>query len=348
MRVDARVHFSGPAPYRAMSAALLWRTSADVALRRLRHGPACPEWNLAAELATELSRRQLLAAFEMPDLNDARSYLESLAIYSSALSRVSFADIHQDIFNGTWVTPAHPDSHRTLFFLHGGGYAFYPRNYYNNLAAMIALSADSRMFALDYRLAPEHRFPCQLTDATNAYLWLLDSGIDPGQLVVLGDSAGGNLALALLLSLRDSKLPLPALAVCLSPAIDFEGKGIGAPPSSQLDWITQEMAMQWADWFCSPEQRCDPLVSPLNADMQGLPPIYIQAGGAEILLPSIKLLVQRAHEQGADVVLETWRSMNHDFQAFGYDVPQSAEAIRRIGAVIASHISRIKNQPTAI
>ncbi len=331
-----------------MSAALLCRTTADVVLRRLRHGPACPEWNLAAELATELSRRQLLTAFDMPDLNNARSYLETLAIYSSALPKVSFTDVSQDKFKGAWITPRNPDFSQTILFLHGGGYAFYPKNYYNNLGAMIALSAESRIFALDYRLAPEHRFPSQLTDATNAYLWLLESGVDPSQLVVLGDSAGGNLTLALLLSLRDSKLPLPALAVCLSPATDFEGKGIGAPPSSELDWITQKMAMKWADWFCSPEQRCDPLVSPLNANLRGLPPIYIQAGGAEILLPSIELFVQRAREQGADVVLETWPSMNHDFQAFGYDVPQSAEAIRRIGAVIASRIPRIQKQPTVI
>ncbi|HVJ05726.1 MAG TPA: alpha/beta hydrolase [Candidatus Saccharimonadales bacterium] len=338
MQLDSRVHFSGSAPYRAKSALLLCRTIADVALRRLRNGPLCPEWNFAAELATEISRKQLLAAFAMPDIKQARTYLDSIAVYSSALSKVGIAEISLDKFKGTWITPPNPAPNQTILFLHGGGYAFYPRNYYNNLCAMIALSARTRMFALDYRLAPEHRFPAQLADATNAYFWLLETGVNPRELVVIGDSAGGNLALSLLLSLRDSKLPLPALAICLSPATDFEGKGLGAPPSSEIDWITQHMAMKWADWFCPQKQRCDPRVSPLNADLQGLPPIYIQAGGAEILLPSIQLFAERAREQKADVILETWPSMNHDFQAFGYDVPQSAEAIRRIGAVIASHI----------
>ncbi len=344
-----RLQFSGPAQSRAMSGAMLCRAAADVALRRLLHGPLCPAWNLAAELATEISKRQLLTAFAMPDIKQARIYLDSLAIYSSALSKVSIEDIALDKFKGTWITPPNSAPDQTILFLHGGGYAFYPKNYYNNLCAMIALSAGLRMFALDYRLAPEHRFPAQLTDATNAYFWLLENGVNPRQLIVIGDSAGGNLTLSLLLYLRDSKLPLPALAICLSPATDFEGKGLGAPPSSELDWITQHMASKWADWFCSQEQRCDPLVSPLNADLRGLSPIYMQAGGAEILLPSIQLFAERAREQKADVVLETWPSMNHDFQAFGYDVPQSAEAIRRIGAVIASHIPRrTENQPTAI
>ena len=100
------------------------------------------------------------------------------------------------------------------------------------------------------------------------------------------------------------------------------------------------MAMTMGRLVLYAEQRSNPLVSPVNADLRGLPPIYIQAGGAEILLPEHSRFVQRAKEQGADVDLETWPAMNHDFQAFGYDVPQSAEAIRRIGEVVASHILR--------
>jgi acetyl esterase/lipase len=202
---------------------------------------------------------------------------------------------------------------------------------------MVALSAKSRLFALDYRLAPEYKFPAQLTDASNAYKWLLSQGVDPAQLVVIGDSAGGNLTLALILSLRDSSLPLPALAICLSPATDFGGD---APAESEFDWITPRMAMQWASWFCSQDECSNPLVSPVNADLRGLPPIYIQAGGGEILLPRIQRFVDRAREQGADVALEVWPAMNHDFTMFGYDVPQSAEAIKRIGEVIGSRIPR--------
>jgi acetyl esterase/lipase len=336
--MNVRLQFSGPARYRTKSAALLFRAAVEVWLRRLRNGPRCALWNFAAEISTEIAQRQLLTAFRMRDVKEARSYLDAVAVHSSALRQVGIRNVVQGNFKGNWVTPKDQDSGVTILYLHGGGYAFYPRGFYNNLAAMIAFSARAKLFAVDYRLSPEHKFPSQIEDAISAYRWLLSEGVDPRRLVVAGDSAGGNLTLALLLSLRDSKLPLPTLAICLSPATDFETNGAGAPGSSEYDWITQEMAMTWADWFCTPEQRSNPLVSPVNADLRGLPPMYIQAGGAEILLPSIQLFVQRAKAQGADVVLETWPAMNHDFQAFGEDVPQSAEAIRRIGEVVASRI----------
>jgi acetyl esterase/lipase len=346
--MNIRLQFSGPARYRAKSAALLCRTISDVFLRRLRKGPQCASWNLAAEVGTEVMRRQLLAAFEMQDVQEARRYLDSIGVRSRALSKVSVTSVAGENFKGSWVVPKDIAPEVTIFYLHGGGYSFYPKSFYDNLAAMIALSAKAKIFALDYRLSPEYRYPAQLEDAWNAYRWLLSGETDPRQLVVVGDSAGGNLTLALLLWLRDSRLPLPALAVCLSPATDFGGDDTGAPVSSEHDWITQPMALQWADWFCRPEQRSDPLVSPVNADLRGLPPIYVQAGGAEILLASIELFVRRGKEQGADVVLESWPAMNHDFQAFGDDVPQSAAAIRRIGEVIAAHMLRKNARGAAI
>jgi len=337
--MNARLQFSGPARYWAMSAAIVCGATAEVSLRRMRFGPRCASWNFAMEVGTEIMKRQLRAAFEMADAVQARSYLDSIALYSSELSKVSTAKVIRNNLKGTWFTPRNADSGLTILYLHGGGYSFYPRSFYDNLSALIALSAGSRLFAAEYRLTPEHRFPAQLEDATAAYEWLLGEGVEAERLIVLGDSAGGNLTLALLLSLRGSKLPPPALAICLSPATDFGEPDAAAPVDPDCDWITMEMALQWADWFCSPGERGDPLVSPVNADLRGLPPIYIQAGGAEILLPGIAEFVRRARQQGADVTLETWPEMNHDFQAFGNDVPQSAEAIRRIGEVIAMRLA---------
>ncbi|MGD0507572.1 MAG: alpha/beta hydrolase fold domain-containing protein [Terriglobales bacterium] len=147
----------------------------------------------------------------------------------------------------------------------------------------------------------------------------------------------------MLLAARESKLPLPALAIALSPPTDFEtdlaGKG-------EFDWIERPMLEQWADWFCDSAERRNPLVSPLWADLRGLPPIYLQAGRAEILYASIRAFADRAQEQGADVVLETWEDMNHDFQMFGLDSPQSAEALRRIGQVIDVRVRGQKKMET--
>ncbi len=314
-------------------------------MRRLLKGPRSPSWNLAAELITEILKKQLLAAFEMHDVKDARSYLDSLVVDSGALAKVNVSKEVLGTFRGSWFVPKVDQSDHVILFLHGGGYAFYPRGFYDNWSAVLALSTKANVFTLDYRLTPEYRFPAQRIDATAAYSWLLQSGLAPSNLVVLGDSAGGNLTLSLLLFLREAQIPLPALGVCLSPATNFGLDALEKATAPDLDWITPQMAMRWADWFCCEDERCLPLVSPLFADLKGLPPLYIQAGGAEILLPSIESFVAEAKRQAADVSLDVWPEMNHDFQAFGYDVPQSAEALHRISEVIAGRLSA-SNQTT--
>jgi monoterpene epsilon-lactone hydrolase len=128
------------------------------------------------------------------------------------------------------------------------------------------------------------------------------------------------------------KLPLPSLAVALSPATDFTIQ----PLTDNCDWVEPRMLERWAGWFCDSAQNCDPLVSPALADLRGLPPIYIQAGRCEVLYDSIRAFADVAKHQGVEVILEAWDDMNHDFQLFGPDAPQSAEALRRIGEVIST------------
>ena len=115
------------------------------------------------------------------------------------------------------------------------------------------------------------------------------------------------------------------MAVALSPPTDFDPDHIG---KGDFDWIEKRMLERWADWFCDSTERRNPLVSPVCADLRGLPPIYIQAGRAEVLYPSIQVFADYAQKQGADVVLEAWDDMNHDFQMFGADSPQSAQALQ--------------------
>ncbi|HYW38661.1 MAG TPA: alpha/beta hydrolase [Terriglobales bacterium] len=340
--MTARIHFRGPPRYRLRSAAELSQSVLEVSARRALKGPRLPGWNWFVELATEVLRRQTLAALRMADVKEARRYLDSTVISSPALSEISITPVVQEKFRGSWFAGKSTEPRVSVLYFHGGGYSFYPQAY-TNFIALITLAAKSRTFALDYRLSPEHRFPAQLEDALNAYRWLLEDGADPDRLIFAGDSAGGHLTLALLLASRESKLPLPALAVALSPPTDFEtaltGKG-------EFDWIDKPMLDQWADWFCDSAERRNPLVSPLWADLRGLPLIYIQAGRAEILYASIQAFADRAQKQGADVVLETWEDMTHDFQMFGLDSPQSAEALRRIGQVIEVRVRGQKNMET--
>ncbi len=333
----ARIHFAGPIQYRVRSAAEIGQSILKVSARRMLKGPRQPSWSWLVELNTEILKNQVTTAFTMRDVGEARSYLDSVVISSPALSGVDITPIVQEKFRGSWFTQKNAEAPVTVLYFHGGGYSFYPRAY-ANFIALITLAAKSRTFALDYRLSPEHRFPAQLEDALNAYRWLLETGIEPDKMIVAGDSAGGHLALTLLLAARDSKLPLPGLVIAFSPATDFENASAGIVHNQESDWIDRQMFKRWADWFCDSSQRRQPLVSPLWADLRGLPPIYIQAGDCEILYDSIQSFTDRARSQGAEIVLETWKGMNHVFQMFGPDVPQSAEALRRIEQVIDSRV----------
>ena len=338
--MTARIKFRGPLRSRLRNAAGLAQSIFEVSARRALKGPRLPSWSWYVEVAAELAHRQTVAAFQMADVREARRFLDSVTIRMPELSRVNITPFVRDNFSGSWfgnkIDEGLPERERvTMLYLHGGGYSFYPQSY-ANFIALITQAAKSRTFALDYRLSPEHRFPAQLEDAVHAYRWLLETGVDREHLIVGGDSAGGNLALALLLAVREAKLPLPALMVALSPPTDFEVEFLETELSGNPahDWIDRKMLERWANWFCDEAARQNPLVSPIRADLRGLPPIYIQAGRAEILYPSIQTFVDRAKHQGADVALETWDEMTHDFQIFGPDSPQSAEALKRIGQVI--------------
>jgi epsilon-lactone hydrolase len=343
--MSAKIHFCGPARYRLRSEAELIESIVEVFVRRMLKGPRRPNWNWFVEVATSMAKKQVNTALKMPDVKEARRYLDSVVFSSPALSEVNITSFVDEKFRGSWFSRKNAESPVTVLYFHGGGYSFYPQAY-TSFIAQITLAANSRTFALDYRLSPEHRFPAQLDDALNAYQWLLESGsgTDPDHLILAGDSAGGNLTLAVLLQARDLKLPLPALAIALSPPTNFDSDIV----SNDFDWIDKPAFLRWRNWFCDPAQCRNPLVSPLWADLRNLPPIYIQAGSAEILYHSIRAFAEHGKNQGADVVLESWEDMNHNFQIFGHDAPQSADALRRIGQVVDARVrGRAKKETTS-
>jgi acetyl esterase/lipase len=218
-----------------------------------------------------------------------------------------------------------------VLYFHGGGYVFYTKAH-DNLMASVAQAMQARLLALDYRLAPEQPYPGQLEDALAAYRWLLAQGCAPGQLFIAGDSAGGNLVLSFLLGLREAGLPQPALAVGLCPWTNLEVPDSSLTTNAAYDWIEGPMAVKCAAWFYGNADPADPKVSPAYADLRGLAPIYLQAGGREVLHDMIVDFVRRAREQGADVTLDIWENMNHDFQAYGDLIAESREAHARIRA----------------
>ncbi len=173
----AGLRLTGPARYRIRSLAQVVQSAASVSICRTLARPARRECNWHWEVRTQLLRRQLATAFSLPDVNEARRYLDTIVMESPALAQVRVEPVAAPV-RGSWFFPPVMLPGRMLLFLHGGGYSFYPRAY-SGLISAIALAAKSRTFALDYRLSPEHRFPAQLDDTSNAYLWLLSQSADP-------------------------------------------------------------------------------------------------------------------------------------------------------------------------
>lgn len=329
---------TGRLAYRLRSLATLnWAFGATTA-RRLLRGPLHPGWTADFETTMRFLRAQAEFADRLPDVHAAREYEDSLLFYSPALEQVDVEVVTTPV-RGRWFRPLTVKQDAVVFYLHGGGFAFASRAH-DVIAALLAGAVEAPLFALDYRLAPEYVFPAQIEDAVAGYRWLLAQGVAPRRIVVAGDSAGGNLALALLLALRDSREPLPAAAVCIAPWTDLANPGASMSANDRFDWISKRMADRWAGWYAGGTGVDDPRVSPARADLRGLPPIYVQAGEAEILYDMLVAFAQRGREQGADVRLDVWPGMTHDFQSLGDLIPESRDALTRIRRFSAEQIAR--------
>jgi acetyl esterase/lipase len=225
-----------------------------------------------------------------------------------------------------------------ILYLHGGGYAIGSIETHRDLIARLCRASRASALALEYRLAPEHKFPAQLEDALCAYQWLLDENIDPRRIVIAGDSAGGCLAISTLLKLRDVGHPLPAAGVALSPWIDPEITGSTVDVNERYDYLGRRVLSQYVKRWLDPTQLKNPLAAPLNADLSGLPPLLIQVGSAEVLLDDSRRIAERAKAAGVDVTLRVWEDMIHVWHLFAFMAPQGVAAIEEIGAFIREHV----------
>jgi epsilon-lactone hydrolase len=205
------------------------------------------------------------------------------------------------------------DSQTTVIHFHGGGYCVGSANTPRSWAAHLSAATGCRVVLPEYRLAPEHPHPAALEDA-RAVLKALSGELTPGSVVISGDSAGGGLALALVLSLRDEGRKVPAGCILLSAWLDL-GRDRRAVP----DLVRQDLILSpaWLDAcaraYAAPSAWADPSVSPLHATHSGLPPLLIQAGTSELLAPDAELLAASASAAGVDVTYTRWPRMWHDF-----------------------------------
>jgi len=270
------------------------------------------------------------------DVAKERAGLEALAARFKSSINPQCTPVVADSVPAEWVVPPGVLTERVILYLHGGGYNSGSINSHRSLAADIANTAQARALIIDYRLAPENPFPAAVQDATSAYRWLLANNVAPEHIVVAGDSAGGGLALAMLVALRDAGEPLPAAVVCLSPWTDLAAAGESWSAKANIDLMLDPgSVLKSAQLYLGDADPRTPLASPLYAGLRGLPPLLIQVGTDEILLSDSTRLAERAQAAGVAVTLEVWEGMQHVWQFVAGILPEGRQAIDRIGEFIS-------------
>jgi epsilon-lactone hydrolase len=255
------------------------------------------------------------------------------------------ADIKQEKVNAggvpaEWISAPNASADRAVLYLHGGGYVIGSINTHRDLMARISRASGFRVLGIDYRLAPEHPFPAAVEDAVAAYRWLLAQGLQPSRIAVAGDSAGGGLAVATLVAIRDAKLAVPGAGVCLSPWVDLEGIGESMTSKASVDPVVQKDGLVgMAGAYLAGKDPRTPLAAPLYADLKGLPPLLIQVGESETLLDDSNRLADRAKAAGVKVTLEPWQEMIHVWHLFAPFLPEGQEAIDGIGKYLRATVN---------
>jgi monoterpene epsilon-lactone hydrolase len=235
-----------------------------------------------------------------------------------------------------WLTPKNVTSPQVLFYVHGGGFTLPLYHPLRCTTAHLARLAGVRAMLVDYRLAPEHPFPAALDDCVRAYRWLFtEDGIMPEHVVFMGESAGGNLVVATLLALRDAGEPLPARAVSICPAFDFEGVGTFYTQDDAL--VHADFAMRQLTAYRGKADPHAPLLSPLYADLQGLPPLLVQVGEQEVFRSGAEAFAARAEQAGVQVTLHIWPGMWHFWHLCIPWLPEARQAMIEIREFVRSY-----------
>jgi acetyl esterase/lipase len=242
---------------------------------------------------------------------------------------------------GERIIPAGADRTRALLYFHGGGHAFGSSLSHRHLVSRLASAAGVVAYNMDYSLAPERPFPAGLDDAINAWRFVHSEGFAPGDIIVGGESAGGNLTLAMLVKLLGDHAAQPAGAYLLSPWLDLTQSGEAYEVRGPHDpMVTREALQMMATLYCGDAAPTEPLISPLNADLAGLPPLLIQVGSDEVLLGDSTRLAHRAALAGTDVTLRVWPEMVHAWPLFHHALPTAGNAaIAEAGRWIAQRLA---------
>jgi len=282
--------------------------------------------------------REIIASHPRPaGLSERRKRLDALGGQYVLPTDVRVEAVDANGVAAEWTTTPGADPGRVIMFLHGGGYISGSLDSHRHMVAQAGREARARTLALGYRLAPEHPFPAALEDAIAGYRFLLSQGLEPKHIAVAGESAGGGLAIATLVSVRDAGLALPACTWCSSPWVDLEASGDSMTTKAPVDPLIQKpYSLELAAAYLNGADPRTPLASPIYAELKGLPPMLIQVGSAETLLDDAVRLARVAGAADVRVTLEVWPDMIHAWHLFYQQVAAGRHALAAVGAFIRS------------
>jgi acetyl esterase/lipase len=273
------------------------------------------------------------------DPQAVRQRSEQAGFMAKPQAHVQMLPVEAGAVPAEWLVPQAAPETSALLYLHGGAWFLGSPKLYRRFVSGLAQASGVRALVIDYRLAPEHPFPAALEDCISAYEWLLGSGIPAHKIVVAGDSAGGNLTLALLVALRDRGRPLPAGAVAISPATDLAGTGESQRTRRHLDPFFYKMGTnRIVEDYITSHDACHPHISPLYADLRGLPPLLIHVGDHEILFDDAVRFGEKAAAAGVQVKLVVWPGMFHVFQLWGSLLPEARRANAQIAGFVRQRL----------
>jgi len=285
------------------------------------------------------ARQKAEAGQTPPPLDERRATFAPAGSLHPVPDDVRVTGANADGVPAHWLDAPGADSDRVLLFMHGGGFELGSVRSDGELAARLGRASGMRVLFPEYRLAPEHPFPAAINDVVTAWRWLRgDQGLSASSLAVAGDSAGGGLAVSLLVATRDAGEALPAAAVLMSPTVDLTSSGDSMTTRAEQDpFSTPAMLRQFAADYLAGADPKTPLASPLFASLTGLPPLLIQVGTADLLFSDSERLAAAASEAGVDVTLEVGEGLPHVYQIL-LGTPEAAEATERIGKFLRARV----------
>ncbi len=293
-----------------------------------------------------MSKQQLDAILQLaaeapppqsPNPAEMRAWFEAINAQTPVAQQLEISSVSPGAWSGEWLKPARSDGNRLMIYYHGGGFLFGSPRSHRAVTTHLAQLSAAPVLSVDYRLAPEHPAPAAHDDCFEAYRWALEQGFDAAAVSLVGDSAGGNLALSTAIRARELGLPMPGCVVMLSPALDLAGDGESHTRLANAPLLTKELVDLFNRVYVGDGDLRSSLVTPFYSDMSGLPPVLIHVGSNEMLVDDSLTVAERIEQAGGQVELKVWQDMVHCWQLYGPMLEESMQSIEAIAKFVMAH-----------